>query len=289
MALVWDDAPTQATERLVWDDAPQRIPVLAAGLVGAERELTAPFRTAARIQPQDLLLGAPYAYLKAALRPQEPSPIDEFAVEAARQHPVASGGGHVAGFLPSFVASGGPVRAALKGIPMLGRLAAGGRGSQAALEGLRQGGQFGLAELLQGRPESALSSAGIGTTLGPISTIRRFLPRVGAGALTMGGLSAAMAPQGQRTLAGAFGGGLGAFASLLPAHLRLPTTPRRAPRVAPESYLLSPRLAFPEEFTLQAAEQAAREGAQEMLARQPLRTADLYRARSGEQAFPKRA
>ena len=133
--------------------------------------------------------------------------------QAEQAHPIAAGLGQVAGFAPSLLSAG----VALKGVataPKLLRFGA----TPLGRTGLRAGigaAQFGLAEAFQGRPEAIPRSAFLGAVTGPAQAIPRLLPRVAASGLTVGAVSAATAPPGQRKQAAAFGTGLGAVGGIL--------------------------------------------------------------------------
>lgn len=253
------DTPTQSPIRLSdIPDEPRTSPGFAF-LRSAIDEFTAPLPI--RRIPELLLARQALAGDDAARERIVRHEMTRHAAE--RQHPIATGVGQVAGFTPAFLLAGHPVKMAMKGVPALARLATGGGVARAAAEGVRQAGQFGLAEAFQGRPEAISPSAGLGAVLGPVSTIGRAAIRIPAGAATLGGISAALAPPGQRLASGAYGAGMGAlgtaFHAEAPRPVRLsdisPTT-----GMAPESYFLHPQLAFPEEFTLSAAARAAQEG-----------------------------
>ena len=292
MALVWDDAaPAQAASgRLVWDDEPpQRPPVRTSPGFAFARSAIDELTSALPIRRLPELLQARRALAGDEEARQAIMSREQMRMAAEREHPIATGAGRVAGFAPAFLMAEGPVKAATAGIPAIAKLASGGRIARATLEGIRQVGQVGLAEAIQGRPEAIVPSASIMALLGPVSTIPRALLRIPAGAAVMGGLSAAFAQPEDRLQAGAFGGGLGALASLVPSSMRPRATRYRMPPVRgmpPESYLLDPRSAFPEEFTTEAAARAAKEGAEEIVRRQPPSTLATYRARYGPEAFP---
>src|SRR3990167_4059780 len=234
----------------------KRIPTLGSFALGASRELTSPYRAV-----RGLLGVEPF---------ENDLRREALAAEAARQHPIATGVGTAAGFIPSLLL-GGAITKPLRALPLLQRLASAGRLGQLSASALELGAAGGAAELIQGRPERVPETAAFFAAGAPAGLVggkgfRALAKRAVAGGVPTGLTAAALAPQGNRLQAGAFGtvaGGVGG-AMTPPFRLPAPTTPRPSGGLPPESWLIGAREAFPEEFTPQAAEQAARAGAEEI-------------------------
>src|SRR3990167_4031554 len=215
MAIKWDDGTVTdeapPPTRIRWDDgttedvpssALGKTPPLAAFLLGAGREITSPIRSIRS------LVGA---------APSERDLTREaLAAQLAEEHPIATGLGTAAGFIPS-LAVGGLATKPLRLLPLISRLDKGGRLARMGAEGIKLAAQGAAAEAIQGRPEEILRTSATFASLAPAGAVAGpGVPGVAkpaaGGAGGGGGNPALFAPEGQarqQRAVGAGGGGGG--------------------------------------------------------------------------------
>ena len=260
MAIKWDDGTVTdeapPPTRIRWDDgttedvpssALGKTPPLAAFLLGAGREITSPIRSIRS------LVGA---------APSERDLTREaLAAQLAEEHPIATGLGTAAGFIPS-LAVGGLATKPLRLLPLISRLEKGGRLARMGAEGIKLAAQGAAAEAIQGRPEEILRTSATFASLAPAGAVagrgfRALAKRAAVGAGSVGATAAVLAPEGQRLKQGAFGAGVGTVGGALTRPLARPSVRPTGgvPGAAPESYWIPA-----ERISVQEAAEAAKEG-----------------------------